>query len=174
MPSCPSPPHLPIPKTCPFALCEGGKICLTPVRIDSNMAAHCLGHIWGAFPYVNEWSLIPVGSSAYLADQKSKDSSSRKVAVDLNLSPFRSCAFSTGAAQETSRDAPCTGLPPFTSAAEALSLESQTCQADGCTHGLSRQGRFISETAKEPELLQGHFVSHCLTQCQKLNTNSSK
>lgn len=24
---------------------------------------------------------------------------------------------------------------PVTSAAEALSLESQTCQADGCTHG---------------------------------------
>ena len=66
------------------------------------------------------------------------------------------------------------GPTPFTTAAEVLSLESQKCQPDGCTHGPSRQGRFTSETAKEPELLQGHSVYHCLTQCQKLNTNSSK
>ena len=66
------------------------------------------------------------------------------------------------------------GPTPFTSAAEVLSLESQRGQPDGCTHGLSRQGTFISETAKEPELLKGHPVYHCLTQCQKLNINSSK
>ena len=34
-----------------------------------------------------------------------------KEAVDLNLSPFRTCAFSTGAVQETSGDAPCMVLP---------------------------------------------------------------